>query len=126
MAPYSITIEYSESETGAAIESTLALYAWDGSGWVKELTSVVDTANDIVTATPDHFGLWAVLGNSHLTYLSLIGRNYVSGIDLTIGGLEVTQAVQNPENNVPLVAGRPTVLRVYPERPIPSPQTAST
>jgi hypothetical protein len=34
-------------------------------------------------------------------------------IDLSIQGLEITQAVQTPSNSVPLIAGRPTIVRVY-------------
>jgi len=34
--------------------------------------------------------------------------------DLAISSLEITQAVQTADNSVPLVAGRPTVIRVYP------------
>ena len=33
--------------------------------------------------------------------------------DLQISAVEVTQGVQNPANNVPLVAGRSTMLRIY-------------
>lgn len=36
-----------------------------------------------------------------------------AGADLTISGLEVTQAVQRPDNSVPLVSGRPTMVRIY-------------
>ncbi|HEU5098567.1 MAG TPA: CARDB domain-containing protein [Roseiflexaceae bacterium] len=34
-------------------------------------------------------------------------------VDLSIDGLEITQAVQTPNNSVPLVAGRPAIVRVY-------------
>jgi hypothetical protein len=34
-------------------------------------------------------------------------------IDLAIDDLEVTQSVQNPSNTIPLVADRPTLVRVY-------------
>lgn len=33
--------------------------------------------------------------------------------DLEISGIEVTQAIQDPQNNVPLVEGRNTLLRLY-------------
>ena len=35
------------------------------------------------------------------------------GPDLTINALEITQAIQTENNDVPLVANRPTVVRVY-------------
>jgi hypothetical protein len=56
-------------------EETLALYAWDGDEWVQEPTSAVDMANNVVTAAPDHFSVWAVLGQTNRVYLPLIGRN---------------------------------------------------
>jgi hypothetical protein len=40
----------------------------------------------------------------------------VPGVTVSVGavdGLEVTQAIQTPQHTVPLVAGRPTVARVY-------------
>lgn len=58
-----------------ARESTLALYAWDGSQWVKEPSSAVDGAANVVTATPDPFSLWAVLGETCRVYLPLVNAN---------------------------------------------------
>ncbi len=54
----------------------------------------------------------AALSSENVTYLPLISRMVYT--DLTISGLEITQAVQTVDNSVPLVAGRPTVIRVYP------------
>ncbi len=55
----------------------------------------------------------AVAGCSddYCTYLPVIFR--APPVDLTIAGLEVTQAVQKVDNSVPLVAGRKTVVRVF-------------
>ena len=72
---YTVTVRYTDAEKGPAIENTLALYYWDGSGWVKEPSSVVDTAANTVTATPNHFSLWAVLGETKRAYLPLVLRN---------------------------------------------------
>lgn len=44
-------------------------------------------------------------------YLPLVSR--ISFVDLTLEGVEVTQAVQNLNNTVSLVAGRSTMARVY-------------
>jgi len=71
---YTITVQYTDAEKGPAIENTLALYYWDSSQWVKEPSSVVDTIANKVTATPDHFSLWAVLGETRRVYLPLIMR----------------------------------------------------
>ncbi|MFQ5858777.1 MAG: hypothetical protein ACE5LU_24515 [Anaerolineae bacterium] len=73
--PYTVTVQYTDSEKGPVIESTLGLYSWDGSQWVREPTSVVDIATNTVTATPDHFSLWAVLGETRRMFLPLVLRN---------------------------------------------------
>jgi len=76
-ASYTITVDYADTETGTAVENTLALYWWDGDQWVKEPSSAVDTINNIVTAAPGHFSLWAVLGETtHRLYLPLVMKNY--------------------------------------------------
>jgi hypothetical protein len=72
--PYTVTIHYNDLERGAAIEDTLALYWWNGSQWVKENSSVVNIVNKTITATPTHFSLWAVLGETKRLYLPLITR----------------------------------------------------
>ncbi len=66
---YTVTVRYTDAERWAAIEDTLALYWWDGSRWQREPSSAVDVSARTVTAAPDHFSLWAVLGETHRTYL---------------------------------------------------------
>ncbi len=73
---FTVSIAYSDEEKGAVIEDTLALYYWDGSQWVKEASSQVDTANNTVTATPSHMSLWAVLGETRRVYIPLALRNW--------------------------------------------------
>jgi hypothetical protein len=73
---YTITVQYTEAERGLAIEDTLALYSWDSSQWAKELSSGVDTISNTVTATPDHFSPWAVLGETLRTFLPIIMKRY--------------------------------------------------
>ncbi len=70
-----VTVQYINAEKGPAIEDTLALYYWDGRQWVKELSSVVDAAANTVRATPDHFSLWAVLGETRRVHLPLVLRS---------------------------------------------------
>ncbi|MGB7114878.1 MAG: hypothetical protein WBD56_01930 [Anaerolineales bacterium] len=50
-------------------------------------------------------------GNS--VYLPFISKSPSPTFDLTIDWLEITQAVQTASNDLPLVAGRPTVVRAY-------------
>ncbi len=70
--PYTITIQYTDAEKGPAIEETLALYRWDGLQWVEEPTSRVDTVNNTVTAAPNRFSTWAVLGETHRVFLPMV------------------------------------------------------
>jgi peptide/nickel transport system substrate-binding protein len=73
---FDLAIHYGEAELVIPMrEETLTLYAWDGNAWVQEPSSAVDMVNDIVTATPDHFSVWAVLGQTNRVYLPLIGRS---------------------------------------------------
>jgi len=74
--PYTVTVQYTEAEKGLAVEDTLALYYWDGSQWVKEPSSEVDTVNNTVTATPNHFSSWAVLGETRRIFLPIILKSY--------------------------------------------------
>ncbi|WP_420627801.1 hypothetical protein [Candidatus Leptofilum sp.] len=53
----------------------------------------------------------SVDGSSELTYLPVVANPP----DLFITKLEITQSVQDADNGVPLVADRPTVVRVYTE-----------
>lgn len=74
---YSVTVHYSDAELTAPIgEATLALYAWDGGQWVKETSSTIDMATNVVSATPDHFSLWAVLAETHRLYLPVVLRTH--------------------------------------------------
>jgi hypothetical protein len=72
--PYAITVHYSDTERGPAIAETLALYFWDGSRWVKEPSSIVNSAAHTISATPNHFSTWAVLGEARRIWLPAIHR----------------------------------------------------
>ena len=114
---YTLRFSYTSLGKGAANENTLSWYSWDGSQWVQE-SSIVDTINKTVTATPSHFSSWVVMGSPvRRLYLPLITRftSTASSVasDLSISGIEVTQAIQNIGNNVPLVQDRPTIVRIY-------------
>ena len=114
LEPYTLTIVYAPSELGAVAEETLALYYWDGQQWVKEPTGILDQSTHTLTATPQRFTYWAMAGAARRqVYLPVLMRNAGRQTDLSITGVEVTQAIQNAANNVPLVANRPTVVRIY-------------
>ena len=68
---YTLTVQYDAGEIGPGIESTLALYSWDGSQWVKETSSQVDLLTHKITASPSHLSLWAVFGEVTTSQLYL-------------------------------------------------------
>lgn len=77
-ATYTLTVTYSPSQLPfGAVEENLGIYTWNGSQWVREPTSQVNLANRTVTATPDHFSLWALLVDTDLKqiWLPMILRN---------------------------------------------------
>lgn len=74
---YTIVVGYDENVLAPGVsESSLMLYYWDevNLDWVAEPTSVVDPAANTITATPNHFSLWAALGRYEV-YLPLVLRS---------------------------------------------------
>lgn len=59
---YTLTVEYDASGLSSEKEAKLRLNYWQDGMWVEETSSVVDTTINEITATPDHFSIWAVLG----------------------------------------------------------------
>jgi hypothetical protein len=72
--PYTVTIQYSDSGLGAAIEDTLALYLWRENQWKIEATSSIFTTTNTIIATPDQLGTWGVLGETERVYLPFIQK----------------------------------------------------
>lgn len=73
--PYTVTVGYTDAERGPVIESTLALYYWDGIQWVQEPSSIVIPGIDTVRATPGHMSLWALLGETERVFLPVVLKN---------------------------------------------------
>lgn len=71
--PVDYTLTYTYTSTGAAIESTLELYSWDGSAWIKQ-NFLLDTALNRLTASLNHMTMFAIMGESYHTALPLIRR----------------------------------------------------
>lgn len=67
--PYTMTIQYSDDDIKGKLEDTLALYHFDGQAWEPEPTSQVYTSTNTLTASPDRFGLWAVLAEPSSPFL---------------------------------------------------------
>ncbi len=73
---YQMQLTYDATVPWPVLENTLAFYYWNGSEWVREPTSAVDVTTHTVRATPNHFSLWAVLGETRATYIPLMQRAY--------------------------------------------------
>jgi tripartite motif-containing protein 71 len=58
---YTLQVTYSPEELRGVSEGSLALYYWDGSAWQKQATTI-DPATHTLTAHPNHFSLWSVMG----------------------------------------------------------------
>ena len=71
---FTMTLHYSDTQVAPAIENTLALYTQKGSIWVKEPSSTIDPLNNLITATPYHLSLWAVLGETNRMFLPITGK----------------------------------------------------
>ncbi len=61
-APISLTFSYNPASLHGAIESSLAIYRYDGSTWYPLSDCVVDTDAHTVTCTTTHFSDFAVFG----------------------------------------------------------------
>jgi peptide/nickel transport system substrate-binding protein len=72
---YSVTVHYSDADVILIDRSTLAFYYWKADSWIRESTSQVHSGDRTVTATPDHFSHWAVLGETRRVFLPVVVRN---------------------------------------------------
>lgn len=86
-------------------------------------------ARAIATSTaPSQHMIAATTALTNSVYLPNVIAVVPPPVDLSIESLEITQAVQTPSNSVPLVAGRPAIVRVYAKYTgtiVPGPVTVS-
>jgi hypothetical protein len=71
---YRIDIHYTEKEIAGAVESTLALYRWDGGHWQLEPSGTLVASSNVLTAYPTRPGLFAVMGETLRSYLPVVIR----------------------------------------------------
>ncbi len=69
-----ITLAYSDTQVSPVFEDSLALYNWNGITWGKETTSTLDPVKNVITATPEHLSLWALLSDTNRVYLPILRR----------------------------------------------------
>jgi hypothetical protein len=73
---YAVSVHYADARAATVVEGSLGLYSWESNAWVREPSSAVDTANNLVTATPNHLGVWAVLGETNRIFVPLVLRSH--------------------------------------------------
>jgi hypothetical protein len=127
---FTLQVHYTAQDVTGLDESSLAVYywvnSWTGTDWVKEPTSTLDTANRVVTAQIptgiQRWGLFAEMAPTSLQplYLSMTQSAYPvstytnpTSLDLSVQRIEPIQVVNPAGGLSPLVAGKPTAVRVY-------------
>ena len=68
-----ITVYYGGDNLAGLYEADLALHYWDGQQWV-EVATEIDTVSKRLTATVDHFTIYALLEKGGKVYLPVILR----------------------------------------------------
>jgi hypothetical protein len=71
--PVTITVDYSDTDTGATIPGSLNLWRRDADQWVK-LPSIDDPATGALMAPVSHFSEFAIFGATHRVYLPAVQR----------------------------------------------------
>lgn len=57
-----VTADYSDDDIEGLDESTLAIYRWNGSSWIKLSNCSVNTESDVITCETSHFSTFTILG----------------------------------------------------------------
>ncbi len=75
-----VTISYTDSDLGPAIESSLQLYRLEGSSWITQgITSTLNTAGNLLTALVDRLGRFAVLAETNRVYMPVTFKTIAGG-----------------------------------------------
>ena len=98
------------SRTGASLATTSAVNVDATGNWWGS------ASGPTVAGNPDGDGATITITGGNLTYDGWLREENcaVPWLNLTPRNMEAVQVVQTWDNQVPLVAGRPTVVRVYP------------
>jgi hypothetical protein len=72
--PMTVTIHYAEAERAGLVEESLGLYRSQGQAWLPAASDSLDVSANIITATVDVLGRWALLGETRRVYLPLAIR----------------------------------------------------
>lgn len=115
--PYRLVISLNEEAVQSVDQQSLALYTWDGDRWQVAPGSTYDSSTLSLSAEPavtGRFGVFArpSAGSTRSLFLPVVAKTPASP-DLSITRLEINQQIQREDNSVPLVAEKPTMLRIH-------------
>jgi uncharacterized repeat protein (TIGR01451 family) len=115
---FTLAVQYEDAkryaEGGTALESTLALYYQDGNQWVQE-TGTVDTDNNVVIARPNHFSVWALMGDTLHLSKTVTPTAGLSNGDVLTYTLTLSGTRSGPPLNIQLVDPLPASLHYVSE-----------
>lgn len=82
LKPYTVNLFYTHDMLTTIVESTLGVFYWSGSAWLKEMSLAatdlsptgVDPALNKVTFTTTHFGAFALFGETNFMYVPAVRR----------------------------------------------------
>jgi hypothetical protein len=109
-ASVTLTVRLPNLAMAGVLSDTIALYRWTEGGWQTSPTSV-DFQSETLTVPLDPAMRWQVMAVS--AYRIMLPIVALPPQDVRITAVEATQAIQTPDNNVTLAAGKPTLLRVF-------------
>ncbi|MCE7984070.1 MAG: hypothetical protein DYG89_23090 [Caldilinea sp. CFX5] len=111
--PYLVQTQY---DPATMDEATLTIFYQVQGEWRAAEQVTVDTNQKLLRATLPQLTTWALFATprpdttGQQSFLPIIAR---AAFDARIANVELTQATQTLKNDVPLVAGRPLVARIY-------------
>ncbi len=75
-----VTISYTDSDLGLAVESSLRLYRLEGSSWVTQgITSTLSVAGNLLTAIIDRLGRFAALAETNRVIMPVAFKALAGG-----------------------------------------------
>lgn len=76
-AIYTVTVQYDDTDVGAAIEDTLLLYYQGDEEWQDDfVASDLDIDTNQLVTTLDHFSIWGVMGETNRIFLPIVAKNW--------------------------------------------------
>lgn len=120
LKPYTVTVRLDQLAAPVADLSSLSFQRWRGDAW-QPISTTLEITTQTASALLDDLAPWVLTSASAFrTFLPLVVRSVP---DVRILSVEVTQAIQTTANDVALVAGRSTLLRVFASTSNPQPES---